>query len=240
MPREMFGDVVDPSIKVGTKQWYTVPLSILTHTAVLAALIVIPLLATDMVPTPQSVMAFVAMPPPPPPPPPPPAPPPMQVKPVEVINPNAAPIEAPKEIKPEPPPPPSAASMTTGVVGGVPGGVPGGTAGGVVGGMVAPPPPPPPPQQVRVGGEIKEPKKVKNVEPIYPPIAQQAKIQGYVIIEATIGKDGRIKDAKVLGGQAMLQEAALAAVKQWQYTPTLLNGLPVEVIMNVTVHFKLN
>jgi protein TonB len=61
-----------------------------------------------------------------------------------------------------------------------------------------------------------------------------------VIIEAIIGKDGRIKDAKVLGGQAMLQEAALSAVKQWQYTPTLLNGVPVEVIMNVTVHFKLN
>jgi protein TonB len=129
--------------------------------------------------------------------------------------------------------------MTTGVVGGVPGGVPGGTAGGVVGGIV-PPPPPPPQAPVRVGGDIKAPNRVKNVEPIYPPIAQQAKIQGYVIIEATIGKDGRIRNAKVLGGQAMLQEAALSAVKQWQYTPTLLNGVPVEVIMNVTVHFKLN
>ena len=69
MPRDMFGDVVDPSIKVGTKQWYTVPLSILVHTVGLAAIIVIPILATDVLPTPQSVMAFAAVPPPPPPPP---------------------------------------------------------------------------------------------------------------------------------------------------------------------------
>jgi hypothetical protein len=60
----MFGDVVDPSIKVGTKQWYTIPLSFAAHFLVLAALIVVPLLATDMLPTPQSVMAFVAAPPP--------------------------------------------------------------------------------------------------------------------------------------------------------------------------------
>ena len=110
MPREMFGDVVDPSVKVGTKQWYTVPLSILAHTSwLLGALIVIPLLATDMLPTPQSVMAFVAVPPPPPP------PPPRRHRrrrraaaaaAVEIdVNPNAAPVEAPKEIKPEPPPP---------------------------------------------------------------------------------------------------------------------------------------
>src|SRR6185312_1168327 len=99
----MFGDVVQPSIKVGSQKWYTVPLSIAAHVLVFAAIIIIPLMATDVLPTPPSMMAFVAAaPPPPPPPPPPPAPatPQPKVQPVQV-NPNAAPIEAPKEIKPE-------------------------------------------------------------------------------------------------------------------------------------------
>ena len=91
----------------------------------------------------------------------------------------------------------------------------------------------------RVGGSIREPRKVRDVAPVYPEIAQQARIQGYVIIEAVIGTDGRVRDARVLGGRQLLQEAALEAVKQWEYTPTLLGGVPVEVIMNVTVYFKL-
>ncbi|MEO7648148.1 MAG: hypothetical protein ABIV11_07945, partial [Gemmatimonadaceae bacterium] len=65
MPRDMFGDIVDPSVKVGTRAWYTVPLSIVVHTAVLGAVIIIPLLAADILPTPPSMMAFVAAPPPP-------------------------------------------------------------------------------------------------------------------------------------------------------------------------------
>jgi len=126
-----------------------------------------------------------------------------------------------------------------GVVG-VSGGIPGGTPGGIVGGIAPPPPPPPPAAPVRVGGDIKEPKKIKDVKPVYPQIAQTAKIQGIVIIEATIGKDGSVKDAKVLRSQAMLDQAALDAVRQWKFTPTLLNGQPVEVIMTVTVNFTLN
>jgi protein TonB len=127
----------------------------------------------------------------------------------------------------------------TGVVGGVAGGIPGGTAGGVVGGIPAPPPPPPA-APVRVGGDIKEPRKLNEVKPVYPQIAQTAKISGIVIIEATIGRDGRVKDAKVLRSVQLLDQAALDAVKQWIYTPTLLNGVPVEVIMVVTVNFTLN
>ena len=69
MPRDMFGDIVDPSVKVGTRAWYTVPLSILVHTAGIGAVVIIPLLAADILPTPPSMMAFVAAPPPPPPPP---------------------------------------------------------------------------------------------------------------------------------------------------------------------------
>ena len=66
MPRDMFGDVVDPSIKLGSQKWYTVPLSILAHVALFAAVIIIPLMATDVLPTPPSMMAFVGAPPPPP------------------------------------------------------------------------------------------------------------------------------------------------------------------------------
>src|SRR3954462_9724032 len=111
----MFGDIVKPSISVGSKQWYTLPLSILVHVVVIGALIVIPLMAADVLPTPPGMMvtfyAGRAAPPPPPPPtpppphpPPPPPPPPPQAaapKPVMDVNPNAAPVEAPKEIKPE-------------------------------------------------------------------------------------------------------------------------------------------
>src|SRR3954470_2263424 len=99
----MFGDVVDPSIKVGSQKWYTVPLSIAAHVFIFGAIIIIPLMATDVLPTPPSMMAFVASaPPPPPPPPPPPAPAGAQPKVTPVVsNPNAAPIKAPKEIKPE-------------------------------------------------------------------------------------------------------------------------------------------
>jgi protein TonB len=65
-------------------------------------------------------------------------------------------------------------------------------------------------------------------------------VQGVVVIEATIGADGRVKDAHVLRSVPLLDEAALAAVRQWVYTPTRLNGEPVSVIMTVTVHFQLN
>jgi protein TonB len=112
--------------------------------------------------------------------------------------------------------------------------------GGVVGGLPEAPPPPPPPQApVRVGGSIKQPTKVKDVKPVYPPIAQSARVQGVVIIEATIGPDGRVKDAKVLRSIPLLDQAALDAVKQWVFTPTLLNNVPVSVIMTVTVNFTL-
>ena len=102
-----------------------------------------------------------------------------------------------------------------------------------------PPPPPPPPPPVRVGGQIKAPVRVKNVNPVYPSIAQSARVQGVVIIEATIGPDGRVTDTKVLRSIPLLDQAAVDAVKQWTYTPTLLNGVPVPVIMTVTVNFTL-
>ena len=100
-------------------------------------------------------------------------------------------------------------------------------------------PPPPPAAPVRVGGNIKPPQKTRDVRPVYPPIAQSARVQGIVIIEATIGPDGAVKDAKVLRSIPLLDGAALEAVRQWVFTPTLLNGVPVPVIMTVTVQFTL-
>jgi protein TonB len=92
---------------------------------------------------------------------------------------------------------------------------------------------------VRVGGNIKAPQKVKDVRPTYPAIAQSARVQGVVIIEATIGPNGQVEEAKVLRSIPLLDAAALDAVKQWQFTPTTLNGVPVPVIMTVTVNFTL-
>ena len=154
-----------------------------------------------------------------------------------MTNPSAAPVEAPSEIRPES----GISSGGEGVPGGVEGGVPGGVVGGIVGGVPeAPPPPPPPPAApVRVGGNIKPPTKTKDIRPVYPPIAQSARVQGVVIIEATIGPGGKVQDARVLRSIPLLDQAALDAVRQWEYTPTLLNGVPVPVIMTVTVNFTL-
>ena len=92
-------------------------------------------------------------------------------------------------------------------------------------------------QAVRVGGRIKAPEKIKDVKPVYPAIAQSARVVGTVTIEATIGPDGKVIDAKVVRSIPMLDQAALDAVRQWEYTPALLNGKPVPVVINVTINF---
>ena len=112
-------------------------------------------------------------------------------------------------------------------------------AGGLEAAPPPPPPPPPPAAPVRVGGNIRQPTKVKDVKPVYPAIAQSARVQGVVIIEATIGPNGAVQEAKVLRSIPLLDAAALEAVRQWQFTPTMLNGVPVPVIMTVTVNFTL-
>ena len=94
-------------------------------------------------------------------------------------------------------------------------------------------------QPVRVGGQVKAPTQIKKVQPVYPAEAQAAKVQGIVIMEATIGVDGRVTDARVLRSVPLLDQAAVDAVRQWEYTPTLLNGTAVPIIMTVTVTFNL-
>ena len=117
-----------------------------------------------------------------------------------------------------------------------------------------PPPPPAPPfagfgelfdqtvarlQPLRVGGNIRVPTKVKDVRPRFPPIAEQARVQGVVIIEAIVDDRGTVANARVLRSIPLLDDAALTAVSQWEFAPALLNGAPVGVIMTVTVNFTL-
>lgn len=232
MPRDLFGNVTRPSISIGNRKWYTLPVSLVSHSAIVLLLVAIPILAPAVMPTvlaDNDVFTIVDLVPPPPPPLP---------KKVETLKPvenaAAAPTVAPDKIAPEvivdrDPAGPS-----------VPGIVDGTIDSNV---QLAPPPEPGPvkaPEPVRVGGTIRNPIKVFNVDPVYPPMAQAAGVQGIVIIEATIGEDGRVINARILRSKPLLDQAALAAVQQWRFTPTMLNGQPVPVIMTVTVHFTLN
>jgi periplasmic protein TonB len=151
-----------------------------------------------------------------------------------VVNADAAPTDAPEGITPEKPADFDTSfqeAETPGVVGGVDN----------IDSVIAPPPaqPAPPPQPVPVGGKVRRPEKIRDVQPSYPPMAQAARVQGIVIIEATLGADGRVINARVLRSVPLLDHAALDAVRQWEFMPTLLNGVPVPVIMTVTVNFTL-
>jgi TonB family protein len=90
---------------------------------------------------------------------------------------------------------------------------------------------------VRIGGQIRPPTKIKDVQPVYPAIARSARVAGVVTIAATIGPDGKVIDATVVRSIPLLDQAALDAVQQWEYTPTLLNGVPVPVLVTVTINF---
>lgn len=236
--------VTEPEKHAGRSS-VTFAISLVLHGALILAVAVLPLLFYDSLPSQEALKAFFVSPlevAPPPPPPPPPA---AGARAVSRTAPKVqiqaqqgfiAPIEVPSEIRPE-------EGLDLGVEGGVPGGVEGGVPGGVVGGVVGGLPqeaPPPPVQAVRVGGQIKAPKKIKNVDPVYPVLATQARVQGVVILECTISPQGKVTDVKVLRGIPLLDQAAVEAVKQWAYTPTLLNGIPVPVIMTVTVQFSIN
>ncbi len=131
--------------------------------------------------------------------------------------------------------------MVGGVAGGVAGGVPGGMIGGVVGGMISTGPPPPPvaPAPVRVGGQIKTPKLLHRVEPVYPPFAIAARLTGVVILEAQVGTDGTVESVSVIQSrQRALDAAAIEALKQWRYIPLVLNDIPTPFVLTVTFTFN--
>jgi protein TonB len=219
--------------------------SLLVHAVLVGGVVAVPLLVDAPLPEAAgtTVQAFLVTPlelAPPPPPPPPPAP---EARPaakveapqVERTDRFVAPIETPAELILE-------AGLDLGVeggvVGGVEGGVPGGVVGGVIGGLPEAPPAPTL-EPIRVGGRIQEPRKLKGVPPAYPEAARDARIEGVVILEALINPQGRVAEIEVLRGVPLLEEAAVDAVQQWVYMPTLMDGVPVPVLLTVTVRFDL-
>jgi protein TonB len=106
---------------------------------------------------------------------------------------------------------------------------------------VPPPPPPPPPRKpLLIGGKVQEAKLILKVPPVYPEIARRAHISGLVVLEVTIDEEGNVTGWKTQQGHPVLVEAAVQAVKQWKYSPTLLNGEPLQVVSTVNINFILN
>jgi protein TonB len=214
----------------------TFVVSFLVHALVIGAVVVTRVVATDVLPTPPRATTFILVTPEVPVMPSAPAPPRAAAAPQ--ANPDAAPIAEPPNIQPEPILRVNDAPATADFVVGGGGDVP----GAIVAGDPVPPPParlPPPAAPVRIGGDIRPPEKVRHVAPEYPAIARSAGKSGIVILEAVIAEDGSVRDVSVLRSEPLLDEAAVRAVRQWRFTPTLLNGQPIAVIMTVTVAFNL-
>jgi protein TonB len=242
----MFEDsLVESGGKLKTKRGATTAISFVLEILFLGVLVLLPLIFTEALPTKQLMTMITA--PPPPPPPPPPAAAPVVVKKIQSELDNGqlrTPTAIPKKIQmiKEDEPPPTAGPA--GVVGGVPGGVPGGAMGGVLGSVMSSVPTAVPkaatPQRVRVSQGVTQGLRIHMVQPQYPPLARQARIQGVVVLEALIGKDGTIQNLHVVSGHPMLTNAALEAVKEWRYKPYYLNGEPVEVVTTINVNFTLS
>jgi protein TonB len=244
----MFEDsLLESGGRLKTKRGRTTTFAIILEIGLVGLMVLMPLIFTEALPK-QQLMTFLVAPPPPPPPPPPAAAPVKVVKQIQTDIVNGAlrtPTKIPQKIqmiKEEEAPAPAMAS--SGVVGGVPGGIPGGQMGGVIGGIISSTPVAVPkvatPQRVRVSAGVTSGLLVKKVQPVYPPLARQARIQGTVLLRAQIGKDGSIQNLQLVSGHPMLVQSALDAVKQWKYKPYLLNGEPVEVDTEVAVNFTLS
>ena len=226
----------------------TLPILLSTTAQAVAATVAIlipALFVADRIPRVPTMLAFVAPPPPPPEPAPPLA---QRSAPVKSparsqrISPQepATPVETPKTAAVEPAEP---SLVDEGVAGGVEGGVPGGIVGGIVGGLPEPPPPPPPPAAdrppIRIGGKIQAPALLHRVNPVYPAIAVSARLQGIVILEALVDRDGTVADVKVLrSAGAVLDTQAQVALKKWRYSPLVLNGKPVRFVLTVILSFS--
>jgi protein TonB len=216
----------------------SVPISIAVHVVVLLVLVVIPLV--DIVlPMPAAMMPSYVMAAPLPPPPPAPAPHPVQPV-ARSESSEAAPVRAPDRIAPDAPSPP--AVVPNGTIDGIPDGL---GADGLFGPpavpVVVPLPDPPRPQTgpIRAAQLPELPRKTVDVRPLYPEVARSARVEGTVIIEAVLDTTGRITQLRVIKSVPLLDQAALDAVRQWRYTPSMYGGRPVSVLMTITVRFTL-
>jgi periplasmic protein TonB len=251
--RVLFEDsLLDSSVAPHKRRTLPTLLSFALQLFLIGLALLLPLWFTDALPK-QQLLTFLEAPPPPPPPPPPAASTPPAVKVAKVTSnitngrlrtPSRIPAKV-QMIKEDDAPPPVV--TTGGVVGGVPGGIPGGQLGGVIGGIIgytsslaaapALPKPAPTVQRVRVSSGVTNGRLIYRVEPTYPPLAQQAHIQGAVVLAAFIDRGGNVQSLQVVSGHPLLVRAAIDAVKQWRYQPLLVNGQPIEVETTVTVNF---
>jgi protein TonB len=231
MPAELFRPA-----PVARRRAWLLPLSIAAHGVVLAGVFIAPIMADAELPDPAHaapIYVEVTIPQLPPAPRPPGDPQRRPAKAAPTANPDVAPVTAPDHITP---PREAAGLVEAGIPSGEGLGVPGVPVSDAGGGFVEPAPPRKP---ITVGGDILPPKKIRDVAPRYPVVAQRARIEGTVIIEAVIGVDGHVQSARSLRRTPFLEEAALEAVRQWVFTPTRLNGEAVPVVMTVTVDFRL-
>lgn len=214
---------------------YTLALSLVAHSLLIVFLVVAPMFATGDLPDPPRSTAFLIVttkapdiPPPAP----------QPAAPARTLSPGAAPVSEPDGVQPETFLDRAPASVVDdGIVPG-PVSLPGAAVPGD--GLVVPPPSRVPRAPVRPGGDLRPPAKIHHVAPEYPSIARSARVSGTVVLEAVIAEDGRVEDVRVLRSIRLLDDAAADAVRQWRFTPTLLNGTPVRVLMTVTVSFALN
>lgn len=235
MPREMFaGSFVTSSTRPRSR--WTLLGSLVTHLVIVIALVVLPLMAaTDDLISPRQVIEFVPAPPPPLVP---------EIKPpvrqravTPPVIPDAAPPAPGTSIAPETERPPASAGIPDAGFPVTSGRAPDSLIGRAVTGLTAPPPQRV--QPVPVGGRIREPRRITYVPPVYPTIAQTARVEGDVIVEAVIDETGVVRDVRVLRSIPLLDRAAVEAVSRWRYSPTTLNTQAVPVIMTVTVSFRL-
>ena len=254
----MFDDVLIESAGKDKKKggWKTVLISAILHLVIIGSIVAAGLYVKknpEIITKP--IQAFVvSAPPPPPPPPPPPAASHASTPHVQHITPQTPqtfhqPTQTPQEVPQVEVPTDTTGGQEGGVVGGQVGGVVGGTVGGVVGGTLGgtlggqlggqiggtgdkP---------LRVGGDVNPPVTVKRVEPIYPDVARKARIEGMVILETIIDRNGNVTDVRVLKGLPLgIDQSAIDAVKRWKFKPGTLNGQPIPVIFTLTVNFTLH
>jgi len=239
MPRSFFDQVLVSTPRRTSRPWVTAG-SVVLHTLALGVLFVLPLTAAFRLPDiqtplPPLMMASVTALPP--------EPPAVQAQASSVpqANPDAAPLTSPDTVTAEVPRQP--VSTAPPVPGGLPGVGTGAPYTGLLGpkhfGNALPDPPRPPDQPRRVGSGLNPPKRIAYTAPVYPQVAVSARIEGIVILEATIDAQGVVQNVTVLRSLPMLDRAAIEAVKQWRYQPTRLNGQAIPIIMTVTVNFSL-
>ncbi len=243
------------SVKQGNQQnpmmyFASLLISFVIHAAVICVLVILPMVFFNVLEA-DDLVAILIAPPSPPVPPPLPSPPAKAGTAPRQVTTHTS-MDAPPSI-PHGVPPPDETSTTIGVdqiVQDIRSYGPGQGTGNESGRSVLPPmeppklpPLPPPPTKKRTviipGGNVQESKLILKVPPVYPELARKAHVEGTVVIEAIIDEEGNVTGIKVVSGHPFLTRAAEEAVRQWKYSPTVLNGEPVSVLATVTVIFHL-